>query len=1093
MINLISDCSNENIRKACQYLGLFVLAMALLAGCRRSPSTGEKKNSQGYEVHGYVLVKGPVTAPAVKGARESQAQILLPDFEVFLKNASTGVESKPVKSNLFGMFIFPPQPPATYEMMWHQQGGWEAGSLPGKVVIRDHVQYPGPIEPKPRKDYAVVTGRVKLADGSSPWFQDEFFAVFRTATIVALDSSEKTVADSVRSNYQGEFAIAGLPAKAATNLSVTSEGAKTTFPLEVGAFNDSRSATQAEITLNNRRPRLSGAVATLNGQAATLPPPGSVLRVIADAKDPDGDPLSFVWKTQAGTVAGKGPEVDWTLPRGTGIFELDVLVSDGKGGDVTGKVVVGAGATGFVFSGRVVNQAGNPVESAAVWVGDQKPVTTNKSGVFRLEAKEAKEYVLNIKAAGYALRSKFSERPLPYQTYRLVPAQVQQVNADANMELVDRRPELESKKLKGSTIRVPAGALVDGTGKKVSGQVTAEIATLDIANDEMPGIMRTVKEGKTSGLISYGAVHVEFTDAAGNVCQLAPGAEAEAAIPLPSSMLAQAPPTMPLWSYDAADGQWKPSGSAMFDKAEGLYRGKVSHLSTINTDQEFANPATIHVRTDISLPAELTLSASDPNVPGDPGPYTAYVGSGVLEGELTQDVGGSNLVRLCYPGRHIKFDFKDHNGVSVNQWIIVESGDTYKTVGTPLSGNQVVAGAANTTIDVTIKLNPLFRGYPPNSPFLTFKNTGSATLAASYYDDIDPLHDRTTLADWYTQNGFDAITGEPNPPPSDPNDYARTSYLNDNDLGSGRDMHFLRHAADGTISAYVTNYSRGVNFDQRFAFAGDALAKSQGVATVCMEYKPVGASGPPIVKFFVYADFDGLPGVERQLAADLDGFGANNKFVPNLCMNCHGAINSYSPASGGNAAVVDLGANFRELDVATYRFPIARDLASQQDDFRKQNLMIANAPTPVGANPIARGPIRDLINGWYPGGAGNQDNAYTPPGWVGAPQHDLYHNVVKVSCRTCHIAFDSNDDSGGKDWNRYDQMVRRRHEFYDMIHDFAIGSNRVMPHALVTYRNFWLKQIGQDFGTYVDSSVDTDASYPHPPGQLRWSPPLGPP
>ncbi|MEY2508291.1 MAG: hypothetical protein QOH01_2620 [Verrucomicrobiota bacterium] len=1065
MTNSLVVRDSRQMLKISWRLSWCAVAGALLTSCpNRATDVGthDTNRSRAYEVHGYVVVKVPQSS----GNSGGRIQILLPDFEVFLKDITTGQESKPAKSNLFGMYVFPPQTPATYELRWHKQRGWDAGKLPAKIVIQDHVQYPGTIEPQPQNGLAVVSGLLKLADGGSPWFQDDFFGVARTATVTAVSSGGKAIGQPVRTNYQGEFAIAGLPADSAVDLQMTSEKATSKYSLAVAALRDLDHPAFVELTLENHRPRLLTVVAKLNGQPLMTPPAGSVLKVTADVKDPDGDALSFVWRTQSGAVVGTGAEVEWTLPKRAGVSELNLLVSDGKGGDVTGKVVVGAGATGLVFSGRVVNEKGSPVENAAVWVGDQKPVATNNAGVFRLETKEAGEYVLNIKAAGYALRSKFSERPLPYQTFRLVSAQVEQVNADANIELVDRRPDLASKKLKGSTIRVPAGALVDATGKRVTGQVGAEIATLDIGNDEMPGIMRTIKEGKTFGLISYGAVHVEFRDASGNICQLAPGAEAEAAIPLPHSMLAQAPPTMPLWSYDPKDGQWKPCGSAVLDQAEGIYRGKVNHLSTINTDQEFANPATILVHTDVSLPAELTLYAGDANVAGDPGTYTAYVGQGVLDGELSPNVGGANLVRLCQPGRHIQFNFADRNGASLDNWIIVESGNTYGIVGTPLPNNQVVAGAANTTIDVTIKLRTLWGGYP-SSPFLQLylkSDIGSAAKAAGYYDTIDPLHNRTNLADWFFQNGFDA-NGES----TDPN-YARTSYLNDNDLGSGRDMHFLKHS-DGTLSAYVTNYSRGVAFDQRFAFADDALGKLNPGATVCMEYKPVenatGAfAGRPIVKFFVFADLDGLPGIERQGAANLDGFGA--KFVPALCMNCHGFVHTYTPVNVAAPPLseVDLGSNFRELDIATYRFSGARTTpnAAEQDSFRQQNLMIRDiaAAPPAGANPIARGPIHDLIDGWYPGSAGNQNNSYTPLAWQGSPQQGLYHDVVKTSCRTCHIAFDSSlVNNTGIDWNRYDQMVRDQ----SFINFVARGSQlsgttsgREMPHALVTYRNFWLQQ-----------------------------------
>src|SRR6266498_4082834 len=88
------------IQRASVYLGLFALGVALLTGSQKPPSAGDKKHSQGYEVDGYVLVKVRVIERVAKPPSGGQAQILLPDFEVFLKNVKTGEESKPVKSNL---------------------------------------------------------------------------------------------------------------------------------------------------------------------------------------------------------------------------------------------------------------------------------------------------------------------------------------------------------------------------------------------------------------------------------------------------------------------------------------------------------------------------------------------------------------------------------------------------------------------------------------------------------------------------------------------------------------------------------------------------------------------------------------------------------------------------------------------------------------------------------------------------------------------------------------------------------------------------------------------------------------------------------
>ncbi len=355
---------------------------------------------------------------------------------------------------------------------------------------------------------------------------------------------------------------------------------------------------------------------------------------------------------------------------------------------------------------------------------------------------------------------------------------------------------------------------------------------------------------------------------------------------------------------------------------------------------------------------------------------------------------------------------------------------------------------------VTVKLSALWSGYP-SSPFLQqFTGAGTDLNARAYYKVIDPRNLRTTLAAWWSVNGFDT-TGSA---PAGPN-YARTSFLNNNDLGSGHDMHFLRHA-NGTLSAYVTNYSRGGEFNQNPVFADDALAQSDRGATVCMEFSPV--EGDPtstkIVKFFVFQPGSGA----RTTSAVLDEQAFGPKFVPNLCLNCHGG--SFNPpANPGNLTLADvnMGSSFRELDVSTYKFPGGRTVpnATEQAAFKEQNQLILSTAS-------GRKPILDLITNWYlPSGTGLvQDNSYTPTNWLGAPQQTLYQDVVKISCRTCHIAFQSDDNSTGIDWNRYDQFVANRFT----ISAFAVGtsisapSSRLMPHSLVTYRNFWLDngQIG---------------------------------
>ena len=59
------------------------------------------------------------------------------------------------------------------------------------------------------------------------------------------------------------------------------------------------------------------------------------MKLVVNATDPDGDPLSYEYSTSEGTISGEGRSVLWDLeglPRGP--HEVRVSVRDGKGGKV---------------------------------------------------------------------------------------------------------------------------------------------------------------------------------------------------------------------------------------------------------------------------------------------------------------------------------------------------------------------------------------------------------------------------------------------------------------------------------------------------------------------------------------------------------------------------------------------------------------------------------------------------------------------------------------------------------------------------------------------------------------------------------------
>jgi len=342
---------------------------------------------------------------------------------------------------------------------------------------------------------------------------------------------------------------------------------------------------------------------------------------------------------------------------------------------------------------------------------------------------------------------------------------------------------------------------------------------------------------------------------------------------------------------------------------------------------------------------------------------------------------------------------------------------------------------------------------------------GTPTGAADYYALVDPGNQRMTLTAWWTMNGFGpngTAAGE-----------VRTSYLNNNDLGSGRDMHVL-YRPNGDVAAYVTNYLHDGLFDQNPNSADDAANQVPPpirAATVCMEWSPNPQSqqNPPqrIVKFFVY-NTSGARLSSLDLLGTINGVPQAPKYIPELCLNCHG---------GDNSGQADLKASFREFDTATFRYTGGRAVpnAAEMAAFKRQNFIVRGKDN----DNISTTAIKQLVNGWYhwynirdipvqipvnggvlyidphPGNTA-EDNSFVPPGWANTTMQNqmLYTGVVAKSCRTCHVAFTNNINTGngnsgiGIDWTSSLQYVS------DGLTKSYVQEGE-MPHAPVTFTNFW--------------------------------------
>lgn len=302
--------------------------------------------------------------------------------------------------------------------------------------------------------------------------------------------------------------------------------------------------------------------------------------------------------------------------------------------------------------------------------------------------------------------------------------------------------------------------------------------------------------------------------------------------------------------------------------------------------------------------------------------------------------------------------------------------------------------------------------FPPNSsPWLSRPGLSDNTEATEYYTTLGAP---ATLSQWKTTYGF-----------TDSNDIDAI-YYNAGDLGFGREMHCRKSGADA--ACYVVNHGLGPAGPAQPAVA-DAIANQNNLGTVAMVYHNTQNGSPNDITFYIYA-----PSGVLTTGVSLDGEG--DKFLPNMCLACHGG--TYNPTSNATS-----DANFLPFDVESFRYSPqpGYTLADQQEAFRQLNALVRDTnPTPS---------IVELIDGWYAatGGVGTPgstpDNNFVPVTYTSSLTNtNLYNDVFKPNCRACHMA---------------------RIGFYSFADpanllgsaEFPVFHSFDMPHAELTNHNFW--------------------------------------
>jgi mono/diheme cytochrome c family protein len=207
-----------------------------------------------------------------------------------------------------------------------------------------------------------------------------------------------------------------------------------------------------------------------------------------------------------------------------------------------------------------------------------------------------------------------------------------------------------------------------------------------------------------------------------------------------------------------------------------------------------------------------------------------------------------------------------------------------------------------------------------------------------------------------------------------------------------------------------------------------------------MEWTPTPGvnGGLPFTKFFTFG-----PDGALLLSVNLDGRG--EKFMPGTCVACHGGstYNGRFPEHGNPSPY--LGAGFLPFDTGNYLFSSRADLteAAQSDSIFGLNQLVR--ATETSANTA----VSRLIDGWYASGTHVLDKAYVAPAWQAADAQSpgaarFYHDVVGISCRTCHVSLGARFD-----WDSIVlSPIRARTHVCGGTPDVALNAS--MPNALIS-------------------------------------------
>ena len=1056
-VTIVFQRHRSYLRSSMRILCLALFAL-LCAGYQSSP----KAAAGPQPIHGYVYARINSDFSAVAVA--AGAGVAVPDIVVAAQNVATGLLSKFTRTDPYGYFRTPALAPGSYNICLSGTG-YTGGCDPQVITITDHVHVMDHILLIQAKQHAVV-GNVLLADKKTPcfWYAPTFDPNYvMTAKVTLTDGGGAVVAGPIRGNNLGEYVMPTEAAPGAYTVSIDCEAEHAANAVSLTA-----ASITENFVLKNHVPTANLLEAAKAGVGVRRASPGDGLTITVPSADVDHDTLHYHWVDESGNTPSfaDAATVNWSAPALTGPHTLRVLVSDGRGGYAISRTVINVGPDEVRFNGTAVNRVTHaPVAAASVNL-DGVTTSTDASGHFDIKVPEATRFVLNVNKPGFALTSRIFYARATGIEVPLDPAQTSTIHGPTGgkvaVKIVGCMPrentagkdnvaassnECPKQDIGTLSFTFGPGSLVSGS-TPFAGTATIESFQYDLTlPNAIPGDLSAKFKGADARLQTFGAFHIQPRDASGHPLQMAPGKSVAVSMPIHPLALASAPAKIPLFSYEQSSGLWVEGGE--LTRVGNNYVGKIMHFSAFNANSTSGASACMKIQLDQGpggFPSSVTLNASY---------VTASVGNFNHPNTVVNDTVNPIVIERLIPNQDFHLQISDpSNNNAVLQTVLLNSGPQVTEpfpVPYPYTGCKPAVVFNNSSIP------------PTSNDFLITGATVDNSADYKTQTTTGIYANRDTFAHWSAANGFGGAATE-----------TSAVYFNNADLKFGRSMHCRTVSHTGSpftqdwIACYVSNFGTvGVDFSQQNSNPlTDAYANTNVVATVAMEYHP---DQTDKVQFWAFKG-DTPPATAGNYfpnpALDVEG----NKPMPDICVGCHQG--SY----GGPGTLVN-GAFFLPFDVDSFLGDDGNALQNTlgsgaprpaQADFRQLN-QFALQSSDNGSGVSAA--YQRLMDIWYkdaghPTGVNDPAATYhfnqgaaalntNTPGIF--PAHTtLYDQVVRPTCRTCHVARDPTFDT----WDELTQLTNSS----TFIQSYACGPGNAsphhfMPHAQVPYKRFWQQNL----------------------------------